>query len=66
MTVYPAGELDGLAWTTGRETADLLAWQHDLTPVSEGTVARADVLAYIAGRGENEIIVRPENVKRAR
>jgi hypothetical protein len=40
-----------------------LARHYDLA--TEGTVAKADVLAYIVYRGENEIIVRPEHVKRA-
>jgi hypothetical protein len=66
VTVYRAGALDGFAWTTERETADYLARQYGLAPVTEGTVAKRDVLAYITGRGEAELVICPENVKRAK
>jgi hypothetical protein len=63
VTVYRAGAPTGLAWTTERETAEFLARQHDLTPVTQGTVAKQDVLAYITGRGEAEIVARPRRVR---
>ena len=41
---------------------DLNLHAGDVTP--SGSSAKSDVLAYIVGRGEDEIVVRPENVKR--
>jgi hypothetical protein len=63
ITVYRAGD-EGFSWTTDRAVADYLARTEGLWPVSEATVAKADVLAYITGRGEAEILIRPENVHR--
>ena len=64
LTIHRAGD-SGFSWTIDRETADNLAREHELSPVTTARVAKADVLAYITGRGEGEIVVRPEDVRRS-
>jgi hypothetical protein len=56
----------GFSWTLDRERAEWFArrFSHDgRSPhLVTGTVARADVIAYLGGRGEQEILVRPRDV----
>jgi hypothetical protein len=58
----------GLSWTTDQPTAVKFATGASMRqPVTRGTVLRGkvryeDVIAYITGRGEFELIVSPENV----
>jgi hypothetical protein len=56
LTVYRAGG-PGLAWTADREVAVELADRYELASISSRTIAKADALAYIAGRGESEVIL---------
>jgi hypothetical protein len=56
LTVYRAGG-PGLAWTADREVAEELAHRYELAPISSRTIAKSDALAYIAGRGESEVIL---------
>ncbi len=60
IPVWRAGP-DGISWTADREVGEGLASRLE-TPLRTGTVAKRDVLAYISGRGEVEIVVRPERV----
>jgi hypothetical protein len=64
LEVYRAesGGEDGLCWTLDRSIAEKHARRHELT-VSRGRVSKADVLAYITHRGEDEIVVPRERVK---
>ena len=51
----------GLAWTVDPEVAEHLAGQKGLA-LTSGRVAKADVLAFITHRGEDEILVPREAV----
>jgi len=64
LVVWRAGEPDGFSWTLDRAVAERLAVEYDLAPLWHGQVAKADVLAYITNRGENEIIPRAGSVAR--
>ncbi|RYE99523.1 MAG: hypothetical protein EOO77_35395 [Oxalobacteraceae bacterium] len=61
------GTPDGLSWTTNREKAEWFADRFgDGEPiVVEGEVDRRDVIAYLMGRNECEVIALPEHVRRA-
>jgi len=66
LTVYrgqsPEDEL-GLAWTLDPATARFFARRfHAGGSILAGSVARSDVLAYLTGRGEQEIDVDPRKV----
>jgi hypothetical protein len=57
----------GLSWTIDRERAEWFAHRFALlngsaARVAAGTVFKADVIAYLLGRNEREIVVLPENV----
>jgi hypothetical protein len=60
------GGEDGFSWTIDRARAKWFArrWcSEDHTPmVAAGTVGRKDVIGYMTGRDEQEIVVLPENV----
>jgi hypothetical protein len=62
---YDGGE-DGFSWTIDRARAEWFARRFsdsDHQPlVAAGTVGRKDVIGYLTGRGEQEIVVLPENV----
>ena len=60
IVVYRAGP-PGPSWSTDRDTVEHLL-KLGFTPMRVGTVARDDVLGYIEGRGEFEIIVPFERV----
>jgi uncharacterized protein len=78
VTVYRGyqrrGRDEGLSWTLERRQAEWFAWRWwesrsgEKEPdyvgphVAVGTVRRTDILAYFAGRGEEEIVVLPEDV----
>lgn len=56
---------EGWSWTTDREKARWFAnraFGADERQVLKGTVRKEDVLGYLMGRGESEIVVRPEDV----
>jgi hypothetical protein len=77
ITVYRGynrqGRDEGLSWTLDLQQAVWFArrWAREVADDSEnigphvvvGTVSRTDVLAYFAGRGEQEIVVLPEDVR---
>jgi hypothetical protein len=65
LPVYRAGG-PGLAWTADREVAESLVEQFSLEPVRSRSVAKADVLAYIAGYGEAEVIINPDSLESGR
>jgi hypothetical protein len=52
---------DGFCWTLDPEIAEMHAARHGLR-ISRGLVPKSDVLAYITGRGEEEIVVLRERV----
>lgn len=52
----------GVCWTLSQSVAEMHAERHGLT-VSRGTVGKPNVLAYITGYGEEEIVVRREHVR---
>jgi hypothetical protein len=59
---------DGWSWTTARHTAVWFAHrfaelEHDDPVVTEGTVSKADVIAYFTSRNESEILVPHELVR---
>lgn len=62
---YDGGE-DGFSWTIDRARAKWFARRlctDDYRPmVATGTVSRKDVIGYMTGRDEQEIVVLPENV----
>jgi hypothetical protein len=67
ITVFRAGMPEGFAWTTNRETAESLARRLQAqtgfdVAIHTGTVNKPDVLAYITGYGEDEIVVPWERV----
>lgn len=70
VTVYQghtAERDDGWSWTTRRETAEWFArrfasFEDDVAMVTTGRIRKEDVLAYLLGRGEFEILVDPEAV----
>jgi hypothetical protein len=69
ITVYRAGMHEGFCWTTGLDTVEQIARGladdvEEPVRVWTGEVDKREVLAYITGNGEDEIIVRWENVKR--
>lgn len=58
---------DGWSWTTRRETAEWFArrfadLEDGIPIVTEAVVNKADVLAYLLGRSEFEILIDPEHV----
>ena len=57
--------VNGWSWTVDREKAIWFAQRLDFDSptLATGTVQKADVLAYFAGRKESEIIVDPKKVK---
>jgi hypothetical protein len=65
LTIHRAGG-PGLAWTADRDVAESLARRYELSSIRTRTIAKADVLAYIAGRGESEVIVEPGKVSRGK
>lgn len=59
----------GLSWTLDKEKAAWFAlrFRRDTPPiVVRGTVAKDDVIAYLGGRGENEIVTLPDQVTKIR
>jgi hypothetical protein len=71
LTVY-RGQLDfipGVAWSLSKKTAEKFALTGGMRMfvpggrVIKGRVARENILAYITGRGEREVIVDPFKVK---
>ena len=50
----------GVSWTAERWKAEELAAVHGLGQVRSRTVAKADVLAYLGGYGEFEVILELE------
>lgn len=59
---------DGWSWTTRRATATWFAqrfadFEQSEAVVTRGTVQRVDVLAYLLGRNEYEILIDPERVQ---
>jgi hypothetical protein len=72
LTIYRGQDEDaefGIAWTTNPKIAAKFAngaatrESHRGGVVYYATVARNNVLGFVTGRGENEIIVDPRNVK---
>ena len=64
---YSGGRGKGLSWTQDREQAIWFAKRFHAVhgergKVIEGICKKADVLAYFAGRDEQEIVVDPEKV----
>ncbi|WXX09708.1 hypothetical protein [Mycobacterium phage MS810] len=59
------GDAEGLSWTLNAAKARWFATRYDQTgaTVATGTVDRDDVIAYFSSRGEDEIVVLPENVQ---
>ena len=62
---YEGGE-DGFSWTVDKARAKWFArrlCREDEVPmVATGTISRRDVIGYMSGRGEQEIVALPENV----
>jgi hypothetical protein len=69
VTVY-RGSLQrwrrGLAWTRSLATAKFFAGRTDGAKVWETTVARKAILAWLDGRGEQEVVLRPRSIKEVR
>lgn len=63
-TEAPDGLGAGFSWTLSRERAVWFARRFDKgePTLITATVGRARVIAYLAGRGEEEIVVLPEHV----
>lgn len=61
------GDPAGISWTLDRERAEWFAnrlrREGETGQLVTGTVRRADVLGYFTGRGEDEIVVDPEQVQ---
>lgn len=74
FTVYRGssenGRAYGLSWTLDRAKAKWFARRDsrtgDFKRLARGRVRRDDVIAYLNGRNENEIVVLPENVRNKR
>lgn len=70
FTVYRGfhdpGVVDGLSWTLDREQAIWFAKrlrpQGATAVLATGTLSRRDVIGYMTGRGEDEIVCLPEDV----
>jgi uncharacterized protein len=77
VTVYRgynrAGRDEGLSWTLKREQAEWFARRWAEASIDEpnrigphvtvGTVRRTDILACFVGRGEDEVVILPEDVR---
>ncbi len=65
--VSNAEHAEGFSWTLSRRRAHWFAKRWALEGTSplllSGTVAKADVIAYLAKRGEREIVALPESVE---
>lgn len=68
ITVY-RGSVDfnqeGYSWTTDRDKAKWFAGRSfgsTARVLLRGTVNKSDILAFLAGRGESEIVINPEHV----
>lgn len=70
LTIYrgctPEGE-EGYSWSLARDKAEWFAtrFSRDEPQLMEAKVNKGQVIAYLSGRGEEEIVVLPEHVKRA-
>lgn len=69
LTIYRGFNVDGrhlgMSWTLNADTARNFALRfggHGRPQVASGTVSTAAVIAYLRGRGEDEIVVHPTNV----
>lgn len=62
---YEGGE-DGFSWTLDKPRAKWFArrlcHEDEVPMVATGTIGRKDVIGYMSGRGEQEIVALPENV----
>jgi hypothetical protein len=61
IAVFRAGEPEGFSWTIRRYTAESVARRlaselGETVPIHSGVVDKQDVLAYITGYGEDEIV----------
>lgn len=69
VTVY-RGSLEkwrkGLAWTRNLGTAKFFALRTDGAKVWETTVPRKAILAWLDGRGEQEVVLNPRSIKEVR
>jgi len=63
VVIYRAGPL-GPSWTLDAAVAQEIKRNVGLTPIRRASVAKSDVLALITWRGESEVVVRPESVRR--
>jgi hypothetical protein len=66
---YSEGLENGLSWTTDKAKAEWFAVRFKLNApamVVTGTVKQSDVIAYLLGRGESEILCFPESVESRR
>lgn len=70
LTVYRGfngnGGIDGLSWTIDKKTALFFAKRfaksdEDAT-IATGKIKKSDIIAYLTGRNESEVLVLPENV----
>jgi hypothetical protein len=58
VPMYRTGSTEGVSWTTDLEIAEANA-ALTKTTVLAGIAEKADVLAFTTGRGESEVIIRP-------
>jgi hypothetical protein len=68
ITVFRAGMPEGFCWTLRRDTAESLARRlaadvGETVPIHTGVVDKRDVLAYITGYGEDEIVAPLESIR---
>ena len=55
---------DGISWTLSYEKADWFAkrWNSENALIAEGVCKKKDIIAFLDKRGEQEIIIDPDNV----
>jgi len=68
---YDRGHRSGWSWTLSEACAEWFAKRFSVLEgrvprVAVGTVAKGDIIAYLAGRQESEIVVNPVRVRRVR
>lgn len=56
LTLYRAGDPGGSAWSTDRAVVE--RWADGTDEIVSKTVPKSAALAYIAGRGEAEVLLR--------
>jgi hypothetical protein len=62
--------ISGMSWTTDKTKAEWFATRfttpHQSKNIAKGIIAKKDILAYLIGRGESEVVAFPEDIEHIR